>query len=156
MQNFISKIFKSNANAIVLFAMALLIAGCNPRDILIDDSKNTGNTISHKLIDINAFPTLTITTSTAEWNKLLQNFDMNKDNEEYVAGDFKFEKNGKTYKLSNVGYRLRGNTSRRRPEGTREQMHNPQNPDYHHVHFALKFDKFNKANDIEGVKKNKS
>lgn len=150
-----STIFKCKLKTIVMFVFATLLFACNPHDVLIDDNNNNniGNTITHKLIDINSFPTLTITTSTLEWNKLLQNFDLNKDNEEYVTGDFKLEKDGKTYKLSNVGYRLRGNTSRRRPEGTRGQMHNPTNPDYHHVHFALKFDKFDKTNNIDGVKK---
>ena len=86
-----------------MFVFATLLFACNPHDVLIDDNNNNniGNTITHKLIDINSFPTLTITTSTLEWNKLLQNFDLNKDNEEYVTGDFKLEKDGKTYKLSN-------------------------------------------------------
>lgn len=153
--SFISILLKYKIATLLIFMLLTMLASCDPEEVLNNDDKNpnTGNTITHKLIDINAFPTLTITTTTAEWNKLLQYFDMNKDNEEYVAGDFKFEINGKTHSLSNVGYRLRGNTSRRRPEGKTGQLHNPTNPDYHHVHFALKFDKFNKANHIDGVKK---
>jgi spore coat protein CotH len=38
--------------------------------------------------------------------------------------------------------RLRGNTSRRRPEGWTGQNHDAQNPDWHHCHFVVKFQEY--------------
>lgn len=136
--------------------LAVSFVACNPIEVLDGeptDNENADGTIRHNMIDINNLPTLTLSTSTEQWNVLLQNFDLNAHNEEYVSGDFKFENNGKVEQLQNVGYRLRGNTSRRRPEGKTGQVHNAVKPDYNHVHFALKFDKFSKTNAIDRVQK---
>jgi spore coat protein H len=95
------------------------------------------------VFDLSALPTLTVEISTAEWNALLKNFDTNPKNEIEVAADFTFNKNGKIDKLGQIGIRLRGNTSRVRPEGAKKgELHNPLKPNWNHAHFALKFNKF--------------
>jgi len=91
--------------------------------------------------------------STEEWNKILMNYDQNPYNEEYISGDCKFSKNGTQYNFNNIGLRLRGNTSRRRPEGKKGESHNPTNPDWHHASFSLKTNRFVKGQKIKGVEK---
>lgn len=95
------------------------------------------------IFDMAALPTITIEISTDEWNRFLQNFDANPQNEECVHADFYFNKRGKIHHLSDIGVRLRGNTSRVRPEGYTGQQHSP-NGDFHHVHFGFRFQKFHK------------
>lgn len=94
------------------------------------------------IFDDTALPTITLEISTDEWNTLLSNFDINPNNEDCVHADFYFEKNGTIHKVEDIGLRLRGNTSRRRPEGNTGEMHNADNPDWHHCHFAFRFAKF--------------
>ena len=105
------------------------------------------------VFDIEDVPALYVEISTKEWNKLLTNFDINKDNEEYIQGNFVFVKDEKRDTLNTIGFRLRGNTSRRRPEGTTGQLHNSINPDWHHSHFTLNFDKYVKKQNLHGLKK---
>jgi hypothetical protein len=40
---------------------------------------------------------------------------------------------------------LKGNTSRRRPEGNPGETHNATNPDWHHASFTVSFKKYNKT-----------
>lgn len=94
------------------------------------------------IYDINAVPSITLNVTAAEWNKLLSYYDQNSQNEEYVKGNFNFVKNGNSESLSDIGFRLRGNTSRRRPEGSTGQSHNAANPDWHHASFTLNFKKY--------------
>ena len=94
------------------------------------------------VFDLTSLPSLTVEVTTAEWNTLLKNFDTNPKNEMEVAADFSFHKNGKIDKLGQIGIRLRGNTSRVRPEGVKGQLHNALKPNWNHAHFALKFNKF--------------
>jgi len=62
------------------------------------------------------FTTLTIRRS--EWNKMLQYYDYFYKNENSViAESYEYTKDGKSWKLNQVGLRLRGNTSRFRPQG---------------------------------------
>lgn len=96
---------------------------------------------SNYIFDLNSIPSLTIEISTSQWNEILMNFDKNRKNETEVTTDFIFDKNGKTDILKNIGIRIRGNTSRRRAEGKKGELHNPENPDWRHAHFRLDFQK---------------
>lgn len=59
-----------------------------------------------------------ITIRRSEWNKMLSYFDYFYKNENSVlAESYEYEKDGKVWKLNTVGLRLRGNTSRFRPQG---------------------------------------
>jgi len=108
---------------------------------------------SNYVFDINSIPLITIDISTNQWNALLTNFDKNKRNEIEVTTDFIFDKNGKTDVLKNVGVRIRGNTSRKRPEGKKGELHNSENPDWKHAHFRLDLkEKGNKKSDFYTLK----
>ena len=93
------------------------------------------------IYDINAVPDINLEISTEEWNKILSYYDQNPHNEEYIVGNFSFNKNGTPEKLDSIGVRLRGNTSRRRPEGNTGEMHNATNPDWKHASFTVNFKK---------------
>lgn len=103
--------------------------------------------------NIKSFPVINFEISTKQWNQLLSNYDMNPNNEEYIAGDFSFNKDGETTSFDSIGIRIRGNTSRRRPEGVTGEMHNPTAPDWHHASFSIKLNKFIKGQKIQGVEK---
>ena len=82
----------------------------------------------------------TITISRKEWQKMLFFYDSNSENEQYVtARKYNFSKDGKTWELNNVGLRVRGNRSRRRPqyEGYEGYQNN-----YVQSHFKVDFEEF--------------
>jgi spore coat protein CotH len=103
--------------------------------------------------DIAALPEYELEITTAEWNKFLTYFDQNPNNEEYINTNCKITKLGNVHLFANAGLRLRGNTSRRRPEGTKGAVHNATNPDWHHASFSLKFNKNIKGQKLFGQEK---
>ena len=105
------------------------------------------------IYDPEAVPEVSLEVSKEEWNKILTNYDQNPQNEEYVAGQFAFNKNGTVEQLDSIGVRLRGNTSRRRPEGNSGQLHDPINPDWKHASFSVSFKKFRKTQQFHDSEK---
>lgn len=105
--------------------------------------------------DSSQMPVITINMSVEEWNKLLKRFDEYDHNADYFHADVTFEKAGEKTVVNDAGVRLRGNTSRRRPEGNRGQLHDSENPDWHHCHFGINLRKFRKDDEhtIKGVRK---
>ncbi len=97
------------------------------------------------IYDIDAVPEISLEISKDEWNKILFYYDQNPNNEEYIVGKFGFNKTGFAESLDSIGVRLRGNTSRRRPEGFTGQSHNSTNPDWKHASFTVNFKKFRKT-----------
>ncbi|MCR5285333.1 MAG: CotH kinase family protein [Treponema sp.] len=101
----------------------------------------------------------TITIKRSEWNKLCDNYRYFYKNENYVqAESYVYEKDGKTWTMNNVGFRLRGNTSRYVPQGidngNKQGQKNAQwsdfyykyanrpNDDYRQSHFKVDFEEF--------------
>ncbi len=76
---------------------------------------------------------ITLTISRKEWNKLCTNYDKNPKNEDCVHASFEMKKGNNTWQISDIGMRLRGNTSRRRPQVGDE---------YYQAHFKLKFEEW--------------
>jgi len=108
---------------------------------------------SSYVFDLNSIPKITIEISTNQWNSLLKNFDANRKNETDVTTDFIFDKNGKIDELKDIGIRIRGNTSRKRPEGKKGELHNPIAPDWKHAHFRLSLkEKSEKKSDFYTLK----
>ena len=105
------------------------------------------------LFQLNELPEIKLEVPVEQWNKLLQNFDINPQNEEYIVAHYTFRQGSKEVKLDSMAIRIRGNTSRRRPEGSTGQLHNAATPDWHHAHFALKFDKYRKTQKFNGLSK---
>lgn len=119
----------------------MLLLGCTTKPPYVPPGGGIAGS-SDYVFDITSLPEITITVPLEEWNLLLSNYDINHDNEEKVVAHFAFKKNGKVDEIANVGLRLRGNTSRKRPEGYEGQPHNPINPDWRHAHFSVKFDEY--------------
>lgn len=105
------------------------------------------------MYDLVALPEYNLEISTAEWNKFLTYFDQNPNNEEYILASCAITKNQLEHKFATVGMRLRGNTSRRRAEGVKGEMHNALAPDWHHASFTVKFNKYNKTQKFLGQEK---
>jgi hypothetical protein len=67
--------------------------------------------------DDTAIPEVHLSVSLNEWNRLLTLYDANSFTTQYVKANITFVKDGETTFIDGVGLRLKGNTSRRRPEG---------------------------------------
>ena len=105
--------------------------------------------------DDKALPEVHLDVSLDEWNRLLTLYDANSFTAQYVMGSISFVKNGEVTVIDSVGIRLKGNTSRRRPEGWYGEMHHRDNTDWHHAHFGVNLRKFvdDDAHTIQGVRK---
>ena len=109
--------------------------------------------------DESVIPEITMTVSLDEWNRLLNEYDRNPSNKEYVKCNITYKKGSEVTEIIDAGIRLRGNTSRRRPEGSYGQAHQAYNTDWHHCHFGVNLRKYNKNNseisvkDIKGIRK---
>ncbi len=108
---------------------------------------------SAKLFNINDVPEIKLQFSLAEWNRLLANYDLNPKNETNVVSKFTYTLNGKNTNLDSIGVKLRGNSSRRRPEGSFGQTHNTVNPEWNHCHFGLDFTKYKSGRYFSGLDK---
>lgn len=118
--------------------------------VACSDDDNSGNNTHREdvsdlevnpayLYDINAVPEITLTVTEADWNQYLTNFDNDANNNLYVPAKFTFKKGNNVFERAKVGMLPRGNTSRRRPEGTTGQMHQREGADWHHAHYGIKF-----------------
>lgn len=123
---------------ILLISWFLLFQLSCSNDALETTTDNSVGTI--ELFNKTKLPTIEIEISEQQWNQLLANFDQNAMNDERIIANFSYSINNNNAKLDSIGLKLKGNTSRRRPEGNFGQLHNSTNPDYHHAHFAFDFD----------------
>ncbi|ULQ59392.1 hypothetical protein K7I13_13055 [Brucepastera parasyntrophica] len=84
-----------------------------------DVNPKVGNreTSLNAIFDNSTLGETVLTFTEAEWNKLLQYYDQNPKNEESVYANYAYKKGDSVWRLNNIGVRIRGNTSRRRPEG---------------------------------------
>jgi len=107
------------------------------------------------MFDGTTVPEIHVKVSLAEWNRLLSEFDRNYYTDEYVKCDVRYRKGSETLRIDGAGIRLRGNTSRRRPEGSSGRMHVTNDTDWHHCHFQLNFHKYEKdsAHELHGARK---
>lgn len=134
--------------AFLYFFAIISLTSCNDFD---DHSSTSDNSLqgADDVYDLNKFPEITLEFKLADWNKLLQNYDLNPKNEKKVVSKFSYQLDNETIVLDSIGLKLRGNTSRRRPEGSSGQLHNPTNPDWHHCHFGLDFSKINQIKNLK-------
>lgn len=102
------------------------------------DSSNDGSRSENlnKLFDPMVLAESTVTITRSEWNKLLQYYDWDKYNETSVKASFSIKKgNDINLEYDNINFRVRGNTSRIRP-----QIGNGAgNNDYVQAHFKVSF-----------------
>ncbi len=105
--------------------------------------------------DESVIPEIRMEVTKDEWNAFLKRFDEYDQNSDYFHCNFTYTKGSEVIKIEDGGFRMRGNTSRRRPDGNRGEEHVTDRTDWHHCHFALNFRKFHKDKDhtVKGVRK---
>lgn len=122
-------------------------------------NKSEGQTLSKKLMDViepkpfatrtenldlifgtDSVAEITLTIDRTEWNTLLDNYDTNSKNEDCIHADFKMTKGEYTWQAEDIGMRLRGNTSRIRPQ---------QGDNYYQAHFKIDFEEWIEDDTIE-------
>lgn len=132
----------------------------------IDESDSNNPTFSNRSVALDfifnnqTLGTTTITIKRSEWNELCDNYRYFYKNENSVhAESYVYEKDGMSWTMKDVGFRLRGNTSRFCPQGYdngREQnqpnvswsesyynyAENKNNTDYRQTHFKVGFEEF--------------
>ena len=125
-------------------------------DGILNGATETGKTGYDYVWDMEQLPEIHIDFGLSEWNRLLALYDEYSGTKQYVMADrFTFVSDGRTTVIDSIGLRLKGNTSRRRPEGNNGQMHTGGNTDWHHVHFGINLRKYNKdsLHTVDGVRK---
>mgnify|MGYP003293197745 CR=1 FL=1 len=107
------------------------------------------------VFDLEALPEIKVEVSVEQWNALLKEYDRDSNTNAYVHCDVEFKSKGETHTFADAGLRLRGNTSRRRPEGNGGEMHRTNDTDWHHCHFMVNLRKYQKddAHELRGVRK---
>ena len=86
-----------------IISFLIIFSSCNiDKDPVVDpdpkDSISVDTTQYYGIdyiYDIKGFPVINLVISTKQWNQLLSNYDMNPNNEEYIASNFSFTKNKK-------------------------------------------------------------
>ena len=159
--------------AIFILSAALLLAGCqrdniipsNPSDGKTEDGGESGGDtpdgsdssdgLSY-VWDSTVIPEITLSFTLSEWNKLLSYFDKNEKTKEYVHCDVTFCKGGDRYVIKDAGARLRGNTSRKRPEKkVGDGTHQTNAARWQHCHWGVNLRKYvkDKEHKIHGISK---
>ena len=139
----------------VAMALALLVAvscwqrldppGPEPVDWNDPDAVDWSQTLDY-VFDENQMPQIRIHVSQAEWDRLLAAYDQDKDTQEYVHCDLTYQKGIDLVTVEDAALRLKGNTSRRRPqEGDRLR----------HVHFGVNLHKYHDdaAHTLRGLRR---
>ena len=122
----------------ILPAALLLLATACRKDSIEEDS--------FALFNDSALPSLTVSVSGDEWKRLLDLYDADSNTKDYVRCDVRFESGGRKYSVQNAGLRLRGQTSRRRPQG--------HDGNFHHFHAGIHLRKFEPGNpEIDGFRR---
>ena len=135
----------SKSAAIILSCCAIMFffTGCTERN---EPSADTPSADTRRnpgyLYDLEALPEITISLTEADWNTYLKNYDRDKHNDLYVPARWTFRKGDEVWQRDSIGLRPRGNSSRRRPEGTEGQLHQRDNTDWHHAHFGIHFTEY--------------
>jgi len=139
-----------------IIASFLTLVGCQKDDNVQTPIPQDKKGYSY-VFDIEAVPTIRLEFLKDDWNKLLANYDKDPKNSKYVHCNFSFEKGSEAYDIPDSGLRLRGQTSRRRPEGgSSGSTHKSIGTDWNHCHFGLNFRKYHKGDknyDLKGVKR---
>lgn len=140
-----------------LFLVSTILIGCSKYEnvLVLEDDTKKDNKTEEKIFDLHKMedlPEIKLTVPLKDWNELLFNFDKNEKNKEKVVSHFEFALNGTIIKKDSIGLRLRGNSSRVRPEGNPGEEHQISGTDWHHCHFGLDFNKFIKGQKFNGLK----
>ena len=128
----------------ILLSFLLLSTSCGREQIV--DSESFSIPGFNDLFDDSILPRLTLSLSEDEWNRLLAAYDRDNHNHDYVkCSSVTLDRGDALLTSDGAGLRLRGQTSRRRPESEKGK--------WRRVHFGLHFQKFTEKGDIAGVRR---
>lgn len=91
------------------------------------------------VFDASVIPEIHLSVPLQEWNTLLEAFDRDNRTVDYIHCDATYIKGEEKTEVKDAALRLKGNTSRRRPEGNPGEKHEAGKTDWHHCHFGLDF-----------------
>jgi spore coat protein CotH len=135
--------------AIVFLIMSVFLVSCGA--IVRPAGKTIMKLGAEYVFDLKSLPEIEIQVDIGEWNKLLEYFSANKENEEYIKADFIFIKDGKKEVLMNVGFRLRGNAfSRISPQAG--SVYKPGDTKWQQSHFRVDFNEYVKGQSFHTLK----
>ena len=140
-----------------LFAAAFLAGGCLddriPEYTTPEKQPTDWKKAAAYVFDSSVIPEIHVTVPLEQWNHLLDAYDKDNRTVEYVHCDVTYRKGSDVTAISDAGIRLKGNTSRRRPEGTAGQMHRAGDADWHHCHFGLDLHRWHDdaAHSVHGI-----
>ena len=140
----------------LLLIVPAILFGCRGgEDSVILPVTGTLDGALEYIFDESVLPEIHINVLESEWNRLLESFDADINTEEYVYCTATYIKGTDTTVVPWSGLKLRGNSSRRRPEGSYGKPHNSEHPDWHHAHFGVNFHKYIKdeAHKVHGMQK---
>ncbi len=127
-------------------------------DLIMNERREWVRTAEDYVWDETAttLPELHLSVPLDEWNALLSLYDANPQTTQYVMANCRYVGvDGVETAINDIGLRLKGNTSRRRPEGSKGETHRAGRTDWHHAHFGINLRKFVKDEEhtIRGVRK---
>lgn len=105
--------------------------------------------------DYSVMPEIHISVTQQQWNRLLDSYDADRLTKEYISVDVRYVSGSDTSVIADAGLRIRGNGSRRRPEGAAGEHHIAGNTTWHPTGFGLNLRKFHKddAHTLRGIRK---
>lgn len=146
--------------SLALLSSALMLAACNPVDPEEPQEKGKSREKEWEygvpyVYDREVLPEIHIEVPLLEWNNLLAAYDANKETKQHVHCDVRFIHRGEETIVKDAGIRIRGNGSRRRPEGSSGKMHVKDNTKWRHFHIGLNFHKYVKDDEhtVHGARK---
>lgn len=115
----------------LLICISIILAASCKKDVISEDP--------YRLFDDTSLPALTVSISQDEWDRLLKLYDADNDTKQYVLCDVSLDDGDRSFSVRDAGFRLRGNTSRRRPQskGSGKMVH---------FHAGLHMRKFSETN----------
>lgn len=127
---------------LILILAVPAVVGCGGDVIDVPQPQGTTGweTALSEFYNPSTIPEIHIHITESEWNRLLEEYDRNNHNSEYFHCDINIVRDGYVSSVTDAGLRLRGNTSRRRPESSKK--HAVNSADWHHCHFSVNTHKY--------------
>ncbi len=112
----------------------------------------TANYEADPVFNRNVLPEVLIEVEQENWNRLLFAHDISWQSNFYIPANFTFTLQGQSLHFENIGLRIKGNTSRKRPEGFTRNLHR-EGAVWRRCSFTVNFGKYVKEQRFYSYKK---
>lgn len=136
---------------VVAFVALAFFASCGKEPVEVPSKSDAPHWSNQDgvayVFDPSVIPEVHVEIVPSEWSRLLALYDADPNTDQYVYCNATYIKGTDTTFVKGAGFRLRGNSSRRRPQDADGRLH--------HVHFNINFHKFVKDDEhtVHGQKK---